>query len=329
MRSLGIGFFFAAALLPLLARAEPETPPAPATLPASTAPRPVSAEVRIAAVNLLFDVRKIVEVQQSSGWKIDRYELEKMMPDALLSVCRTTDETRMVALTEASAEVARLGGPLLDALRKNGNKIDELKPLLFATRVENTLTEALRRAPSECPVWIAPRPDFRSIQIGVDRFTLTLEGGGAALLQIGGTNGGLTFGGGGGGRVLLGRGFNHTWSLRMGPELSIIALVQREQGTTALPLHFLGALPVVVRYTDISWHYNFEVAPLGLVIEHDPGVHYGVRLGAMVGISTLQVRSFIPWAGVGAAVEVFPTREGHPLFVNLRGGVRAGLDWDF
>lgn len=84
-----------------------------------------------------------------------------------------------------------------------------------------------------------------------------------------------------------------------------------------------------MRYTDISWHYNFEVAPLGMFTESDPVVRYGFRLGLMIGISALQVRSFIPWAGVGGAAEIFPESDGRTLLVNLRGGVRAGLDWDF
>jgi hypothetical protein len=305
--------------------------------PAPAAPPKVSeeatAEARRAVESLLFDIRKVVEVQASSGWKIDRYEYEKMMPDALLSVCRTTEETRSFALAEAAREIVHLGGPLEEALKKNGNKIDDLKPLLFATRVEHVLAESMRRAPTECPIWLVPKKDFRSLQTGVDRFTLTVEGGGTGLLQYAtvhapGTTG-FTIGGGGGGRLLLGRGFGHTWSLRAGPEVGVIALVQRDKGMTALPLQFLGALPVVLRYTDISWHYNFEIAPLGLFTETDPEVRYGVRVGVMLGISTLQVRTFIPWAGIGGAVEVFPDTVGRPMLLNLKGGVRAGLDWDF
>lgn len=321
---------FAGALSAHHARAEPpaDALSTPAALPPAC-PEVADAETQSAALSLLFDARKIVEVQVSGGWKIDRYEYEKMMPDMLLSVCRTTDRAHRFALAEAEQEVRRLGGSLREALKKNGNKIDDLKALLFATRVEETLAEAVRRAAAECPIWMTPKTDFRSLQTGVDRFTLTIEGGGTALLQLKGGTSGVTIGGGGGGRLLLGRGFNHKWSVRVGPELAIVALVQRENGTTALPLHFLGGLPVVVRYTDVSWHYNFEVAPLGLIIEKDPVVHYGVRLGGMVGISTLQVRSFIPWAGLAAAVEVFPEREMRPLLVNLKGGIRAGLDWDF
>ena len=310
---------------------EPAGNAAPAA-PATTAAED-DEELRTAVKSLVFDIRKVVEIQAASGWKIDRYEYEKMMPDALLSVCRTTDEVRSFALAEIAREIAGLGGPLEAALKKVDNDITEVKPLLFATRVQHTLAEAVRRAPSECPLWMTPKKAFQSIQTGVNRFTITAEGGGTGLLQYeakhpAGTTG-FTIGGGGGGRLLLGRGFNHVWSVRTGAELNVIALVRRDEAATSLPLQFLGAIPIIVRYTDVSWHYNFEVAPLGLVQEGETTTRYGFRVGAMIGISTLQVRSFIPWAGVGAAVEIFPEVDGRSTLLNLKGGVRAGVDWDF
>lgn len=289
--------------------------------------------VRGSVSSLLFDVRKIVEVQASTGWKIDRYEYEAMMPNTLLSVCQATDETRSFALAAASREVARLGGPLEDALARNGNKVDDLEDLLFASRVEKLLAEAVRRAPTECPVWVKPRRDFRSLQAGVDRFFVAAEGGGQGMIQYAadhpaGTTG-FTVGGGGGGRLLLGRGFGESWSLRFGPELSGKALVQRDGGATSLPLQFQGALPLVVRYTDVSWHYNAEVAPLAMFTEADPALRYGFRFGVMIGRSALQLRALIPWVGVGGEIEVFPNTDGRSLLLNLKGGLRAGVDWDF
>jgi hypothetical protein len=290
-------------------------------------------EARDAVESLLFDVRKVVEVQVSTGWKIDRYEIEKMMPDTLLSVCRTTNETRSLALAEAGREVTRLGGPLQAALEKNGNKIDDLKDLLFATRVERVLAEAMRRAPGECPLWVTPKRDFRALQAGVNRFILSLDGGGAGMIQYAEIHPenttGLTLAGGGGGRLLLGRGFGHHWSVRLGPELSVTALVRRDDNTTALPLQFQGAIPLVIRYTDVSWHYNVELAPLVMLTEEDEVPRYGGRFGVLIGISGLQVRSFIPWAGVGGALELFPDTDGRTLLLNLKGGLRAGVDWDF
>lgn len=312
---------------------EPAKAAGEATTPGDDLRAEGAEELQKAVDSLVFDVKKIVEVQAASGWKIDRYEYEKMMPDTLLSVCRTTDETRSRALAQLDREITGLGGPLDEALKKNGNKIGELKELLFVTRVRHTLGEAVRRAPSECAMWTLPEPKFRSVQSGVDRFVLTAEGGGTGLLQYSakhpeGTTG-FTIGGGGGGRLLLGRGFGHVWSVRTGAEIGVIALVQRDKETTSLPLQFLGAIPLIVRYTDISWHYNVEVAPLAMFTESDPVLRFGARVGVMIGISALQVRSFIPWAGVGGAAEVFPETDGRSMLVNLKGGVRAGLDWDF
>jgi hypothetical protein len=286
------------------------------------------------AEGLLFDMRKIVEAQRSAEWKIDRYEYEEMMPDALMSVCRTTNETRSLALSEAMREVARLGGPLERALgEEDDRELDELEQLLFATQVAHLLREAMRRAPSECSPWVRPQRGFKARQVGVDRFILSLEGNGAGMLQYApihpdGTTG-LRGSRGGGGRLLLGRGFGHHWSVRVGPELDVHMLVRREGNTADLPLQLQAALPVVVRYTKVSWHYDLEVAPLLMLTDTDHVPRYGGRLGLLVGISRLKQRRVIPWAGLGVTVELFPDVDGRPMQLNLKGGWRAGIDWDF
>ena len=115
-----------------------------------------------AAASLLFDARKIVDAKESAGWKIDRYAYEEMMPDVLMSVCRTTAGRRALALAEARREVERL-------------RHDDEKDLLFAQRVAYLLAEALRRAPTDCSPWVEPQPDFKSLQAGANRFVLSIE----------------------------------------------------------------------------------------------------------------------------------------------------------
>jgi hypothetical protein len=147
---------------------------------------------------------------------------------------------------------------------------------------------------------------------------------------------GITLGGGGGGRLLLGRGIGHVWSVRAGPEFGVVALVERNNNSTALPLQFVAAVPLVIRYNDISWHYNLEAAPLAMLTEKELAekrparlVRYGARVCVMIGISALQVRSFIPWAAAWGAAEIFPEAGDRSMLLNLKGGVRAGVDWDF
>jgi hypothetical protein len=283
------------------------------------------------AANLLLDVRKVVELQEITGWKIDRYEFEAMMPNALMSVCGAASSVRDEALEEARAETVRRGGPLDVAMASRGGSVVGLESLLFATRVEGLLQRAIERAPGECPPWIVPSTAFDAVQSPVDRWMLVAEGGGQGTVQLAFDRSDeaptATLGGGGGGRLLAGRAFGETWSLRFGPDVSAKALVQRRGETTTLPLQFQFGLPVVLRRTERSWFSSVEVAPLALVVEDDPRLRGGVRAGVMLGRSTLRVRSLVPWAGLGVEVEAFPSPDERPTLVNVKGGLRAGIDW--
>src|SRR4051812_45282367 len=48
---------------------------------------------------LIEDLERLVEVQQAGSWRIDRYEIEDMMPAALMTVCKVpkADRTRAIA----------------------------------------------------------------------------------------------------------------------------------------------------------------------------------------------------------------------------------------
>jgi hypothetical protein len=280
-----------------------------------------------AAAALILDLEKIVEVQVSIGWKIDRYELEEMMADALLSVCRTTDETRSAALTALDDRLDAIGGPPEEAYRASGGRYKEISQNLFVGRVRALLEEAIRRAPSECPFYIAQEPDFPGVQIDAHRFSISVAGGGLFTAQHWG---GSVFevGAGGAGRLLVGYGFSPRWSMLMGPELGVTAIFDQNEVSTNFPLQFVGAVPVVVRLRSVTWHYDMEAAPLGFYTKAEGEVSFGVRGGFLVGVSTLRIRGIMPWFGVGANVEyIFPTDARGGLTL-LKGGARVGFDWD-
>ncbi|MCK6588944.1 MAG: hypothetical protein HUU21_27030 [Polyangiaceae bacterium] len=281
-----------------------------------------------AVTALIHDLEKMVEVQTSIGWKIDRYEIEEMMPDALLSVCRTTDETRAAAVTALDERLDAIGGPPEEAYRVSGGDYSAIRENLFVGRMRAVLEEALRRAPSECPFYLAPEPDFRGVQTDAYRFTLSVEGGGLFTLQHwGGTV--FEIGGGGSGRLLLGRGLNQHWTILAGPELGMTAIFDQDATSTNFPLQFVGAVPVVVRRLSVTWHYDMEVAPLGFYTKEEGEVSFGLRGGFLIGVSTLRIRGIMPWAGVGIAVEyIFPT-DARGGLTALKGGARVGFDWDF
>lgn len=299
-----------------------------ALLPSAAIASEPDPELALDVEGLIHDLEKIVEIQISIGWKIDRYEYEEMMPDALLSVCRTTEDARSRAFTLLDERLERLGGPPDQAFRVAGGSLKGLDENLLVSRVRALLEEASRRASSECPFWIAPDPSFKGLQTDAHRFTISVEGGGLFTVQHWG---GRVFelGAGGSGRLLLGYGLSHHWTLLGGAELGGTAIFDQTSTGTKIPLQFTGAVPVVVRRVNVTWHYDFEVAPVGFYAQGDDGVTFGMRGGFLIGVSTLRVRGIMPWFGVGIAVEyLFPTSARGGVTM-LKGGARVGFDWDF
>lgn len=276
---------------------------------------------------LVHDLSMIIEAQQSSGWKIDRYEYEEMMPDALQSVCAATEATRSAARDRLGRRIDALGGPVEDAYRKLGKRESAIKDLLFTTRVFRLLTEAMRRAPSECPFWITPSLAFHGLQTDAGRFILSLQSGGLLALQY--VDKRVMPGAGGSGRLFLGRGLDERWTILGGVEFGGLALFQQQEASTNFPVNIVVALPVVLRHHDVSWHYELEVAPIGYLTGTDLRPSYGARVGGLLGISTLRIRRIIPWGGVGLGVEYVFANHVRPMTMSVKGGFRLGFDWDF
>jgi hypothetical protein len=282
----------------------------------------------LAEEGLLHDVQKIVTVQQATGWKIDRYEYEEMLPDALLSVCAVQPSLRQATLDRIGRQIDALGGPVEEAFKRNGGDIDDLSELVFLTRVRNLLQTAMQRAANDCPFWLQPDTSFRGHQTDAYRFTLTGEGGGLVMLHlVSGTK--PVIGAGGAGRLLVTRGFNTHWSLLFGGEFGGAALLAKTDTGTDLPIHFVAATPLVLRHHNLTWHYDFEIAPVAFFTQDDLRPSFGGRVGALLGLSTLRVRRIMPWAGIGGAVEYLLVSHVREARVILKGGARVGFDWDF
>jgi hypothetical protein len=275
---------------------------------------------------LRYDLERIVEGAESTGWKIDKYEYEELMPDALQSICAAQPAVRQAVLADLDERIRALGGPVEEAFRKTGD-IDDLGDLLFVTRVRTLLADAIVRARTECPFWLLPRADFRGLQTDAYRFTLNLEGGG--LFAVRRMDGRLLPGGGGSGRLLLGRGLDERWTVLAGAEFGTIALFEQSATGTKVPITFVAAVPFVIRRGAHSWRYDLELAPIAYFDQEDTRVSWGGRVGFLVGASAVRIRRIIPWAGLGIAVEgLFPTAWRAP-FQTLKGGLRIGFDWDY
>jgi hypothetical protein len=281
----------------------------------------------LARAALLHDLETIIEAQESTGWTIDRYEYETVLPNALHSVCSATPATRAAVASILDTRIAALGGPVEDAYRINGGDLSGLSRLLFATRARRLLAMAEERAKDECPFWMPPDPDFRGVQSDAGRFVINAEGGGLLVLHL--QHGDVTPGGGGTGRLLLGYGLDDEWTLLAGPEFGGGALFKQSETTTQIPIQFTVAVPVVLRHVDLTWHHDLELAPCAFFTQEDGRRSYGLRVGAMLGIRTLRIRNITPWAGIALAFESYFENDVRPAFSILKGGLRLGFDWDF
>jgi hypothetical protein len=269
---------------------------------------------------LVVDLERLVEVQAGGGWRIDRYEIEDMIPSALQTVCKVPPEIRTRAIAWYERRIKLLGGPIEKAY--NGD-LSAVSDLLFVTRVHMLLVEANRRALKECPFWLTPDPGFHGIQSDRHRFTLNLETGG--LVQLRHAEGRWTYGGGGVIRALIGRGFEHT-AILFGAEFAGGAML-RLGATGSFVINYFPALPLILRMHDRTYHYDVELAPVALFQADDTRFSFGVRFGLGGGVQGKRTRGLLPWAGVAFAYETyFPG--ARPQMSFLRGGLRVGLVWN-
>jgi hypothetical protein len=101
----------------------------------------------------------------------------------------------------------------------------------------------------------------------------------------------------------------------------------KESESGQFTINYLPAIPVLLRFRDVDWHYDVELAPVALFQADDTRLSYGGRLGFNVGVSVLRTRGVLPWAGVGIAVEHYVPSGGREAMQFLRGGLRVGLRW--
>lgn len=277
-------------------------------------------------LGLLADVERIVAVEQSLGWFVDRQAYDEVLPALLQSVCRADPLARIEA-RNALERRAHTEGDARTLFEEAGRKLNrKVKEALFVERQLGALKHAIDAAPADCPFYVDIEPEFHGRQTDRNRFSLSFETGG--MLQLRKTEGAWTIGGGGTGRLLPGWGFDGDVTLLGGIEFGGGAMIRPNVQPTQLAINYFPALPVVVRFRSVSWHYDAEVAPVALFQADDQDFSYGVRFGSAIGVAALKTRGFLPWAGVAVAYEHYFESGGRASAEFLRGGLRLGLMWD-
>ncbi|MGB0591985.1 MAG: hypothetical protein ACPGU1_20070 [Myxococcota bacterium] len=315
---------------PAAAETGPEGAPPTAETPhaedsATAIPADAGSEVAETGARVLVrDLRRVVTLSEKTGWGIDHYEYEAMLPSALESVCRTPAAGRLLAeriLTEAADE---LGGDPAMRLVEPGVTLSDISELLSASRTAELLRQAIAEQ-ERCPFWMKSRDDFRGLHSDEGRVSLHFEGGGAVIGRF--LDGELTFGVGGGGRLAVGYGFAESWDVRGGLGFGGGALADETVSAENIEADFYIDVPVIIRHTGVLWRQELEVAGIVHGIPWKDPMQFGMRFGGLIGFGYLRVQEFMPWVGLGVYAEYSFARDGMPELWTLRAGVRVGISW--
>lgn len=275
------------------------------------------------------DLQRLVTVEAASGWKIDRLEVDSLLPEALMSVCRVPPAQRFALMRWLDDRITAGGGPVEDAFVRSGGDLDAIAQLLETTRVQLTLRRALEVADDDCPFWIVPRGDFRGRQISDDRWQLSFGGGGKGIFVYQDDQADVYFGGAG--RALIGRNLGDRWALYAGAEGGASASFPKDEdgGRGALVLGLDLVVPAVVRYRLVNTYLEAEAGYLVRVTEDDiDDLENGIHIGVSVGGRANRQRWFFPGAALGISYErTFPDGPD-PRLQTIKIGFRVAIDMD-
>jgi hypothetical protein len=252
---------------------------------------------------LFRDLERQVTVAATTGWRVDKLEIESMVNAAMDSACRVDALDRRGLLAWLDAEISRRGGPVEVAYEKRGRKLSRVEDLLVLTRVRKLLARADELS-LDCPFWLTPERPFRGRQISEGKWLLSFGGGGKGTVSIQGDSKDLKFGGAG--RLLLGRMFSDERGLFAGVEAGASAAFPKNAmgERDSLELGVDLVTPIVYRRVLLNAYYEFEVGYLGRATERDwTDFDHGVHAGFAVGARGLRTRFVFPGAALGISWE--------------------------
>ncbi len=273
------------------------------------------------------DLRRIVETSERTGWLIDRLEIDEAAPAALQSVCRVAQPNRLSLRKWLDGRITSEGGPAKEAYERAGQDLSAVGELLTLERARALLAEADRIAADDCPFWLKPDDQFSGIQSNRRRFIVLAESMGSFSTYL--KDGEITIGGGGGARIMPAWGVGDSVTIALGAEVGGRGQFSAsDDGDPALTAGIAGAIPLLIRFQDLTWFYDIEVA--GLTLWRDSKLTWppGVRVGVSVGISAIRISNFLPYVAGWAGYEFHPGDDEFPDVHTIRIGTRVGFDWD-
>jgi hypothetical protein len=279
------------------------------------------------AASLYRDIERLVTLAEATGWRIDRLEVDQLLPAVLESTCRTTRSARAAALSWIDSEIGAAGGPVEEAYVARGRKLSRIDRLLTLTRIRLALERAIAAADEDCPFWLEPSDGFRGRQISDSRWQLTGGGGGKIMLASRAGDTDVRFGGAG--RLLIGRTFGSRAGFYTGLDVGGSGSFPRDEEGDRDQLVLAADIvaPIVCRHTLVNSYFELEAGWLGRSSEEDfSDFDHGVHFGAAFGARALRTRIVFPGAAFGISWErTFQAGDDVTL---LKVGARVMFDLD-
>lgn len=271
------------------------------------------------------DLRVVVETRERTSWLVDRVEFETALPAILQSTCRTAPEDMLSLSSWLDTQILAEGGPASEAFAKNGGDLGPLDELVTLERVHGLL-EYSERTRADCPFWLTPDPDFDGVQSDANRFVLLLESRGGGELFIRGSE--IAYGGGGGGRILPAYGFGEHLTIGLGAEAGGGGVVSEQGGEQSLDANIRAAIPLLVRFSDLTHLYDIELAAAMMFTLDRVIAAPGPRIQLSTGLLTYRIGAFMPTAVLSIGYTYHPEAMGASALHVLNIGTRVGVDID-
>jgi hypothetical protein len=276
---------------------------------------------------LFVDLRKSVELSESTGWYVDESQLRNNAENILRSACQVDPALRDDLDAWLSGQIELAGGSAEQVYLAHGKDLGAADKVLALERTRMFLRYANQHAATDCPFWLTPKDDFIGVQGDAHRFVLLAETNGFGSLVIEGSNAAL--GGGGGGRLLVAHGIGPQLTLAVGGEVGGVgAFVPNDKGGRGLDTTFTAGVPILLRWTRYSRLLDFEVAPVARLNPGEPVLPPGIRSSVGVGLTTMRASSFMPYAVLWVGYEYHPASNDSPRDHSMLIGTRVGIDWD-
>jgi len=276
---------------------------------------------------LFLDLRKQVELSESTGWVVDRLQLEKNAEDALRSACQVDPALRDDLDAWLSGQIVLNGGPPEKLYAEHGDDVGAASPTISLDRTRALLRYADAHAAADCPFWLKPKRTFEGVQGDAHRFVVLAETIGFGSLAI--ESGQAAFGGGGGGRLLFAHGIGSQFTFGFGGEVGGVgAFTNNGTGGRSLETTFTAAVPLLLRFTRFSRALDLELTPIVRINPGQDVLPPGIRASVGLGLMTMRTSAFMPYVVLWTGYEYHPAIPSSPEDHALLVGTRVGVDWD-